>query len=73
MGQFLRHAGQGFHVLEGVLASLGVARAQARRNELLDERGLPPRAGEERPQVPSVDPEPGKACARCGDIRVAGA
>ena len=49
--------GERLEVVERALAALRVARAQAGRDELLDERRLAPRRSEERPQVACVDAE----------------
>ena len=58
-------------VVERVLAALGVARAQARRDELLDERRLPTGSGEERPQVARVDAEARQPRAGGSDVGLA--
>ena len=69
MRQLLRHAKRPPRP-RGVLAPLGVARAQARRDELLDERGLPPAPVRNvrrwRPSIPKR-----ASRARCGDVRIA--
>ena len=57
MRELLRDARQPFEIVERGLPALGVARAQARSDELLDERCLPTGSGEERPEVSSVDAE----------------
>ena len=71
MRELLRHARQRLEVVERVLAALCVARAETGRDELLDERGLAARAGEERPQVASVDAESRQPCACSRDVGLA--
>ena len=58
-------------IVERVLPALGVARAQARRDELLDERRLPTGSGEERPEVPRVDAEARQTRTGGGDVGLA--
>ena len=71
MRQLLCDARERLEVVERVLAALRVARAEAGRDELLDERRLPSGRGEERAQMPRVDAEPREAGARGGDVGLA--
>ena len=58
-------------VVERVLAPLGVARAQAGRDELLDERRLAPRCRQDSAQVTRVDAEARESRAGRDDVRLA--
>jgi hypothetical protein len=54
-----------------VLPAFGVARAQSRCDELLDERRLAPCPREEGPEVPRIDAEPSQPRSCGGDIGLA--
>ena len=72
--QLVQLAGDGrecLEVVEGGLAPLWMARSEGRRDELLEQRGLPTGGGAERTQVACVDPVPGDARARGRDVRLA--
>ena len=69
--ELLRELGERLQVLEPGLAALGVARAERRRDELLEQRRLPVGGGAERAQVAGVDAEAREPPARRGDLRVA--
>ena len=69
--ELLGDARERLEVVERVLPALGVARAQSRCDELLDECCLAPRARQERPEMPRVDAEPSEPRACGGDVGLA--
>ena len=68
MRELLRDARERLEVVQRALTALGVARAKARSDELLDERRLPAGGGQERSEMPCVDPEPCDPRARGRDL-----
>ena len=69
--ELLRGLGERLEVVEPGLAALGVARAQGRRDELLEQARLPPCRVAEGAEVPCVDPVAGEPPARRCDLGVA--
>ena len=70
MRELLRDPRQPFEIVERVLPALGIARAQARGDELLDECCLPACSGEERPEVSRVDAKARQPRTGGGDVRL---
>ena len=68
--ELLRDARQPLEIIERVLPALGIARAQARSDELLDERRLPTGSGEECPEVSRVDAEARQPRTGGSDVRL---
>src|SRR5260221_7301413 len=56
--------------LDGLLAALRIARAQGRRQDLLEQRGLAVGRGTEDPQVAPADSEAGELGDRPDDLTV---
>src|SRR3990170_2024320 len=71
MRELLRHSRKHLEVVERVLPTLRIPRAQAGSDELLHERCLPSGCREERSQVTPVDAEARKPGARSRDIGLA--
>ena len=69
--ELCRDGGERLEVVERRAAPLEVARAQARRDELLEQRRLAPRGGAEGAQVPGVEPVAREAAAGGRDVDVA--
>src|SRR5207344_2475362 len=68
--ELLRQLGQRLELLDAGLPSLGVAGAQRRRHELVQQAGLAVCGGAERPQVPRRDAVAGELGARDSDVDV---
>src|SRR5882672_5033546 len=68
--QLARELGELLHVAERLLAALCVATAQRRREQLLDQRGLPAGRRAKRAQVARVDAVAHQLRACCSDVCV---
>ena len=70
MGKLLRRFGERAQVVETGAPALGVARAQRRQDERLEQAGLAVGSRPERAQVPRCDAVARKPLAQLGDLDV---
>src|SRR6266487_996894 len=69
--ELLRELGKGLELLDAGLPALGIARAQRRRHELVQQSGLPVGGGAEAAQVARRDPVARELGAGDRDLDVA--